>query len=118
MYNLTVAQANTFFVGAGRWLVHNAGRCPQITLQRLSGGVGNDFLQKGLHFNYGDGEFRIQAALRNDSMVELRIIDVGHKGVPTPKQFKEYFEKNRSAILTQLEKAMCQDDHDCRNQIK
>jgi hypothetical protein len=28
MYNLTVAQAHTFFVGAGRWLVHNApGKC-------------------------------------------------------------------------------------------
>ena len=29
MYNLTVAEAHTFFVGAQRWLVHNA-KCPNI----------------------------------------------------------------------------------------
>ena len=27
MYNLTVAEAHTFFVGDGEWLVHNAGPC-------------------------------------------------------------------------------------------
>lgn len=29
MYNLTVDQAHTFFVGRGQWLVHNAGPCGQ-----------------------------------------------------------------------------------------
>lgn len=28
MYNLTVDEAHTFFVGDGQWLVHNAGVCP------------------------------------------------------------------------------------------
>ena len=28
MYNLTVAEAHTYFVGDGQWLVHNAGDCP------------------------------------------------------------------------------------------
>jgi len=28
MYNLTVDEAHTFFVGEGEWLVHNAGKCP------------------------------------------------------------------------------------------
>jgi hypothetical protein len=28
MYNLTVDEAHTFFVGDGQWLVHNAGICP------------------------------------------------------------------------------------------
>jgi hypothetical protein len=27
MHNLTVAEAHTFFVGQGGWLVHNAGPC-------------------------------------------------------------------------------------------
>jgi hypothetical protein len=30
MYNLTVAEAHTFFVGQGGWLVHNAGPCGGI----------------------------------------------------------------------------------------
>jgi RHS repeat-associated protein len=30
MYNLTVAEAHTFFVGDGQWLVHNAGPCNAI----------------------------------------------------------------------------------------
>ena len=28
MYNLTVDEAHTFFVGDGQWLVHNSGGCP------------------------------------------------------------------------------------------
>lgn len=32
MYNLTVAEAHTFYVGTGQWLVHNAGVCPDKAL--------------------------------------------------------------------------------------
>ena len=32
MYNLTVAEAHTFFVGNGQWLVHNNGPCVQLTI--------------------------------------------------------------------------------------
>jgi hypothetical protein len=41
MYNLTVDQAHTFFVGEGRWLVHNC----STKLNRALGGVAKDGLQ-------------------------------------------------------------------------
>jgi hypothetical protein len=40
MYNLTVAQANTFFVGTGRWLVHND-RCLQTGGHTLKNSTAN-----------------------------------------------------------------------------
>jgi hypothetical protein len=44
MYNLTVDEAHTFFVGDGQWLVHNAGVCPfdsvtQLALHRTLGNL-------------------------------------------------------------------------------
>jgi hypothetical protein len=32
MYNLTVAQAHTYYVGSGQWLVHNSDPCTHIAL--------------------------------------------------------------------------------------
>ncbi len=41
MYNLTVADAHTYFVGAGEWLVHNA--CSRILRRNLKGSVPADW---------------------------------------------------------------------------
>ena len=38
MYNPTVAQAHTFFVGQGQWLVHN--QCPKIASPSPNGKLG------------------------------------------------------------------------------
>ncbi len=56
MYNLTVAEAHTFFVGAGQWLVHNA-KC-KVSYQPL-GGYGGDVLTKGFHLNSDIGELSL-----------------------------------------------------------
>jgi hypothetical protein len=37
MYNLTVAQAHTYYVGSGHWLVHNA--CARVLRRNLEGSV-------------------------------------------------------------------------------
>jgi A nuclease family of the HNH/ENDO VII superfamily with conserved AHH/Pretoxin HINT domain len=43
MYNLTVDQAHTFYVGHGQWLVHNRGPCDQAALARaLESKVGDN----------------------------------------------------------------------------
>jgi hypothetical protein len=39
MYNLTVADAYTFFVGQGQWLVHNQGPCNAISAPTWRGGL-------------------------------------------------------------------------------
>jgi hypothetical protein len=38
MYNLTIAVAHTFFVGDGRWLVHNADPCGALKSYKEQGG--------------------------------------------------------------------------------
>ena len=42
MYNLTVAEAHTFFVGDGQWLVHNACRKYAPTRKHEKGGWGTE----------------------------------------------------------------------------
>ncbi|MEZ4736343.1 MAG: hypothetical protein R3E79_55360 [Caldilineaceae bacterium] len=37
MYNLTVAEAHTFFVGDGQWLVHNGGPCGAFDVAKSGG---------------------------------------------------------------------------------
>lgn len=53
MYNLTVAEAHTFFVGNGQWLVHNTGPCGPKGL------IGTDF-EKWLSKTFGgQGSFKV-----------------------------------------------------------
>ncbi len=47
MYNLTVAEAHTYFVGEGRWLVHNA-KCWEVGKRSVSEVVGNTSVKPGI----------------------------------------------------------------------
>jgi RHS repeat-associated protein len=62
MYNLTVNTAHTYFVGAGRWLVHNAcgGGRPGL-LARIKGAIKHaiDFLRNGWEYKSKSGNVRI-----------------------------------------------------------
>jgi hypothetical protein len=55
MYNLTVAQDNTFFVGDGQWLVHNQ----NFRLQSGTGMAAN-FDTTGFHLNMGSKEVQVR----------------------------------------------------------
>ncbi len=63
MYDLTVAEAHTFAVGEGRWVVHNA-----CNWQPL-GGFTNDIRSKGFHFNWVDrGRLQYEVTLIADEV--------------------------------------------------
>jgi RHS repeat-associated protein len=89
MYNLTVAQAHTFFVGRGQWLVHNAGCGPHgnsrattktAHLYLLRSMVTGDFLKWGVahspHTRYsrtfmGDKRMEIISSGSRADMLDL-----------------------------------------------
>jgi hypothetical protein len=60
MYNLTVAQAHTFFVGDGQWLVHNADWCrilprPSASEPRVQNIINDIYKHVGEPNQKGDG---------------------------------------------------------------
>ena len=59
MYNLTVAEAHTFFVGEGEWLVHNTGKCP-TGLKNSTEGLRNLF------------NLRDTGSIRDLSIIQIR----------------------------------------------
>ncbi len=74
MYNLTVAEAHTFFVGQQQWLVHNAGPCG-VTLQSKAGVVADAHL-KGYHINItnlrkGGVELSLQPGANNTILASV-----------------------------------------------
>lgn len=74
MYNLTVAQAHTFFVGHGQWLVHNAGPC--VSFQKL-GGFSQDVLTKGYHLNSIVGEINLTPTRLANGTIQLAVGPAG-----------------------------------------
>jgi RHS repeat-associated protein len=75
MYNLTVAQAHTFFVGEQKLLVHNA--C-WVNFQQL-GGFARDVLTKYYHLNSQIGELSLRATRLADGSIQIQVIKAGVK---------------------------------------
>jgi hypothetical protein len=76
MYNLTVAQAHTFFVGVERWLVHNAS-C-KVNYQKI-GGFTRDVLTKGFHVNSDIGEISLTPNGVIGGAIEIKVEVAGSK---------------------------------------
>jgi hypothetical protein len=72
MYNLTVAEAHTFFVGHGQWLAHNC----RVNFQPL-GGFSRDVLTKGFHVNSDVGELSLLPRRLNDGTIEIAVRAAG-----------------------------------------
>lgn len=102
MFNLTVDEAHTFYVGEQGWLVHNA----DISLQQ-KGGL-SDFNLKGFHFQYGKGEFSLRPTLLPDGNIDLKIDVVGKKGMPVPsvREVERYLAANKDQVLSQIGEAI------------
>ena len=69
MYNLTVDQAHTFFVGEGAWLVHNAGGCINPKNAKVIGSSLGTINPKSVHFTQDS----ISGRFKNGSSVENTI---------------------------------------------
>ncbi|GGJ33179.1 hypothetical protein GCM10008938_19280 [Deinococcus roseus] len=92
MYNLEVAEAHTFFVGAQGWLVHNGKKRCEISFQGTTVGA-SDAISKGFHLNYGNGEL---------NLVPTRVTVRDAKGKVVNEyieiQLKSTFSKKKSAV--------------------
>jgi hypothetical protein len=107
MYNLTVDEAHTFFVGEGQWLVHNA--CYPIFQD--DGGM-SDAYSKGWHLNSNIGELSVRPEIQFSSRYGEDIIAISVKaaGDTNPKditravvlEVEAYIEANLSDATKQI----------------
>jgi hypothetical protein len=107
MYNLTVAEAHTFFVGQGGWLVHNAGPCDFLgktgkdvfdSLTDNQTLTKNEVLQAGIAY-VGDGYKEIDAGVfvsaDNSRMFRITDSDILGKHANGPHANFEIVKPNK-----------------------
>jgi hypothetical protein len=102
MYNLTVAQAHNFFVGTGRWLVHNAGCSWARNLIDNRGVKHRGLFPATLTPNAvlyridAAGDITAYAVYNRDGLMMMRVdlspTSATHAGIPPPHTHRYHYE--------------------------